>query len=166
MNVYDLTIPVFTGMLRNLSKLLERAEEQAAARKYAPEALLDARLYPDMFPLTRQVQLATDFAKGTAARLAGLEVPRWEDTERGFGELQARIRKALDYLATLAPEAFAAAEERAIELKTPAGTFNFRGDEFLLTWGLPNFYFHVTTAYNILRHNGIEIGKLDFLGKA
>ncbi|MBI4695126.1 MAG: DUF1993 domain-containing protein [Gammaproteobacteria bacterium] len=166
MNVYDLTIPVFTGMLRNLSKLLERAEEQAASRKFAPEALLDARLYPDMFPLTRQVQLATDFAKGTAARLAAQDVPKWDDTERGFAELQARISKALDYLATIAPAAFDDAESRAIELKTPAGTFHFRGDEFLLTWGLPNFYFHVTTAYNILRHNGIEIGKLDFLGKA
>lgn len=164
MNLYDQTVPAFTRMLNNLSSLLDKAQAHADAAKYDMSALLNARLFPDMFTLTRQVQLATDFAKGCCARLAGQDVPRWEDTEKTLPELQARLRKALDYLAGFTPAQFDGAGTRAIELKTPAGVFNFTGDSFVLTWALPNFYFHVTTAYNLLRHNGVPVGKLDFIG--
>ena len=110
------------------------------------------------------MQLATDFAKGSCARLAGLEVPRWEDTETTLDEITARITRAQDFLASLRSEQFEQAAARRIELKTPAGDFSFAGEDFLQQWGLPNFYFHAATAYNLLRHNGVPIGKLDFLG--
>ncbi|HMM76453.1 MAG TPA: DUF1993 domain-containing protein [Gammaproteobacteria bacterium] len=165
MTLYEQTVPVFTRMLDNLSAMLDKAQAHAAAAKYEVAVLLEARLFPDMFPLTRQVQLATDFAKGCCARLVGQEVPRWEDTEKTLPELQARLRKTLDYLAGFLPAQFDDAATRAIELKTPAGSFHFTGDSFVQTWALPNFYFHVTTAYNLLRHNGVPVGKLDFLGK-
>jgi hypothetical protein len=164
MTLYDQTVPAFTRMLVNLSTLLDKAQAHAEASKYDPAALLGARLFPDMFTLTRQVQLATDFAKGACARLAGQEVPRWEDVETTVPELQARIRKALDYLAGMPRAAFDDAAGRAIELKTPAGNFQFNGASFVQQWALPNFYFHVATAYNLLRHNGVPVGKLDFLG--
>lgn len=165
MTLYEQTVPVFTRMLDNLSAMLDKAQAHAAAAKYEVAVLLEARLFPDMFPLTRQVQLATDFAKGCCARLVGQEVPRWEDTEKTLPELQARLRKTLDYLAGFLPAQFDDAATRAIELKTPAGSFHFTGDSFVQTWALPNFYFHVATAYNLLRHNGVPVGKLDFLGK-
>ncbi|MGE3772575.1 MAG: DUF1993 family protein [Gammaproteobacteria bacterium] len=165
MTLYEQTVPVFTRMLNNLSALLDKAQAHADAAKYDVAALLDARLFPDMFTLTRQVQLATDFAKGCCARLVGQEVPRWEDTEKTLPELKARLRKALDYLDGFLPAQFDEAPTRAIELKTPVGTFHFTGDSFVQIWALPNFYFHVTTAYNLLRHNGVPVGKLDFLGK-
>lgn len=165
MTLYEQTVPVFTRMLGNLSTLLDKAQAHAESAKYDIAAVLNARLFPDMFTLTRQVQLATDFAKGCCARLAGHEVPRWEDTETTLPELQARLRKAIDYLAGFAPTQFEQAATRAIELKTPVGTFHFTGDSFVQTWALPNFYFHVTTAYNLLRHNGVPVGKLDFIGK-
>lgn len=165
MTLYEQTVPVFTRMLNNLSTLLDKAQAHAEASKYEVGVLLDARLFPDMFTLTRQVQLATDFAKGACARLAGQEVPRWEDSEKTLPELRARLKKALDYLAGFTPAHFDAAPTRAIELKTPVGTFHFTGDSFVQTWALPNFYFHVTTAYNLLRHNGVPVGKLDFIGK-
>ena len=165
MNLYDQTVPVFTRMLGNLATLLDKAQAHAEASKYDASALLTARLFPDMFTLTRQVQLATDFAKGACARLAGQEVPRWEDVETTVPELQARIRKALDFLSGIPRAAFDAAPTRAIELKTPAGNFQFDGESFVQQWALPNFFFHVTTAYNLLRHNGVPIGKLDFLGQ-
>lgn len=164
MNLYDQTVPVFTRMLNNLASLLDKAEAHAAASKYDMAALLEARLFPDMFTLMRQVQLATDFAKGCCARLAGQEVPRWEDSEKTLPELKARLQKALDYLAGYSPAQFEGAPTRAIELKTPVGSFHFTGDSFVQTWALPNFYFHVTTAYNLLRHNGVPVGKLDFIG--
>ncbi len=164
MNLYEQTVPVFTRMLNNLSGLLDKAETHAEASKYDAAVLLEARFFPDMFTLTRQVQLATDFAKGGCARLAGQEVPRWEDTEKTLPELRARLRKTQGYLAGFTPAQFDAAPTRAIELKTPAGTFRFTGDSFVQTWALPNFYFHVTTAYNLLRHNGVPVGKLDFIG--
>ncbi len=165
MTLFEQTVPVFARMLNNLSALLDKAQVHAEGAKYDVSALLSARLFPDMFPLTRQVQLATDFAKGCCARLVGQEVPRWEDTETTAPELQARLRKTLDYLAGFTPAQFADAAGRAIELKTPVGTFHFTGDSFVQTWALPNFYFHVTTAYNLLRHNGVPVGKLDFVGK-
>lgn len=164
-DVYDQLVPVMHRMLTNLSGILQKADSYAQARKIEPNALLQARLYPDMFPLTRQVQLATDFAKGAAARLSGSEVPKWEDTEQTFAELQARIQRGRDYLGSFRRESFAGAEERAIEIKVPSRTLKFTGKEYLLSFALPNFYFHVTMAYAILRHNGLEIGKLDFLGE-
>ncbi len=164
MTLYEQTVPAFTRMLGNLAALLDKAQAHAEASRYDVSALLGARLFPDMFTLTRQVQLATDFAKGACARLAGQEVPRWEDTEVSVPELRARIRKALDYLASMPPAAFEGAAARAIELKTPAGNFQFNGESFVQQWALPNFYFHAATAYNLLRHNGVPVGKLDFLG--
>jgi hypothetical protein len=164
MTLYEHTVPVFSRMLGNLEALLDKAAAHAEASKYDVGALLSARLFPDMFTLTRQVQLATDFAKGACARLAGLEVPRWEDTETTLAELKARLARTRDFLASVPPARFDGAATRAIELKTPAGNFHFDGERFVQQWALPNFYFHVTTAYNILRHNGVEIGKGDFMG--
>jgi hypothetical protein len=164
MNLYVWSVPVFARGLSNLATLLAKSSAHAQQSRYDVGALLGARLFPDMFPLIRQVQLATDFAKGSCARLAGLEVPRWEDTETTLDEITARITRAQDFLASLRPEQFEQAATRRIELKTPAGDFSFAGDAFLQQWGLPNFYFHATTVYNLLRHNGVPIGKLDFLG--
>jgi uncharacterized protein len=163
-DVYDQIVPVMHRMLTNLSTIVQKAETYAQARSIDPNALLQARLYPDMFNLIRQVQLATDFAKGAAARLSGTEVPKWEDTEQTFAELQARIQRGRDYLDGFTRESFAGAEQRSIEIKLPSRTLKFTGQEYLLSFALPNFYFHVTMAYAILRHNGLEIGKLDFMG--
>ena len=164
MSIYDQVVTGFSRSLQNLAVVLDKADQHAKANKYEMATLLDARLYPDMFPCKRQIQLATDFAKGSAGRLAGVEVPTWEDTENTCEELHARLKKAMAFLATLQPEQFADAATRAIEIKTPVGVFNFTGSTFVLQWAVPNFYFHVTTAYNVLRHNGVPIGKLDFLG--
>ncbi len=161
---FNQVITGFSQSLQGLSALLQKAAAHAEANKFDLANVLAARLYPDMFACARQIQLATDFAKGAAARLSGTEPPKWEDTEVTADELQARIRKALDYLATFKAEQFAAAETRAIEIKTPAGAFNFTGESFLTRWAVPNFYFHYTTAYNLLRHSGVPIGKFDFLG--
>ncbi len=164
MSIYDQVVTGFSRSLQNLAAMLDKADQHAKANKYESAALLDARLYPDMFPCKRQIQLVTDFAKGSAGRLAGVEVPKWEDTENTCAELQVRLNKAMTFLATLKPEQFADAPTRAIEIKTPVGAFNFTGDRFLLEWAVPNFYFHMATAYNLLRHNGVPIGKFDFLG--
>lgn len=163
--IYDQVIVGFRHSLLSLSAILTKAQQHAEANKTDLGAILGARLYPDMFTCTRQIQLATDFAKGAAGRLAGVDVPKWDDTETTHDELQARINKALDFLATLKPEQFVEAETRAIELKLPVGAFNFTGKDFLLHWAVPNFYFHCTTAYNLFRHNGVPVGKFDFLGK-
>lgn len=164
--IHDQTVSAFSHALRALSGLLAQANKHAAAHNYDVANLLSARLFPDMFALTRQIQLATDFAKGGAARLAGVEVPKWEDREVTIEELEARIRKALEFLASLPPAAFDGAEDRTIEINTPAGKLSFNGRDFLLQWAIPNFYFHCTTAYNLLRHNGVPVGKFDFLGRA
>ena len=165
MTLHEQTVPTFCRMLRSLSALLETARKHAEASGYDVSALLAARLFPDMFTLTRQVQLATDFAKGACARLAGEPVPRWEDTESSLDDVQARIGRALAYVEGFAPARFEGSDQRTIELKTPGGDFRFLGRDFVHEWALPNFYFHVTTAYNLLRHNGVPVGKLDFLGK-
>ena len=165
MTLHEQTVPTFQRMLRNLSDLLETARKHAEASGYDVSALLASRLFPDMFTLTRQVQLATDFAKGACARLAGEPVPRWEDTESSLDDVQARVARALAYVEGFAPGRFEGAEERLIELKTPGGDFRFLGRDFVHEWALPNFYFHVATVYNLLRHNGVPVGKLDFLGK-
>ena len=154
----------FTATLRNLSAILDKAEAHAAARKIDPAALTAFRLYPDMFPLTRQVQIACDTAKGAVARLAGLEIPTHEDTEQSFAELKARIAKALDFIASVNAEKLEGADEREVTLRQRGQEVRMSGLQYLLAHAQPNFYFHVATAYNILRHNGVEIGKRDFLG--
>ena len=161
---YDLLIPIFTRMLPNLKAILEKAQEDAEARKIDPQVFLQARLAPDMFALARQVQITTDQVKGGLARLAGAEVPKWDDNEKTFGELCARVDKALDYTKTFEPAQFDGAETRDIELKFPQATLTFKGRDYLLNFVLPNFYFHLTAAYAILRHNGVPLGKRDFVG--
>jgi len=165
LSIYDASIPVLMRGLTNLSAILTKAEASAEARKIDPAVLLASRLAPDMFPLSRQVQIVSDGAKGGAARLAGVEAPSFPDTETTFAELQERITKTVAYLDSLKAEQFDGAESREIVLKTPNGDFSFTGRSFLLTFVLPNSFFHVTTAYNILRHNGVDLGKFDYLGR-
>lgn len=162
--IYDQVVSVFSEMLLNLDKVLAKAEADAEARKIDPGVFINARLAPDMFPLLRQVQIMTDQAKGGASRLAGLEPPKWADEEKTFGDLHDRIAKTIAHLESFEPGQFDGAETRAIELKFPNGTFNFTGKDYFLKFVVPNFYFHYTTAYGILRHNGVQIGKRDFLG--
>ena len=159
-----LTIDIFTHVLGNLSAILEKGTALAAAKKFDSAVLVTSRLAPDMLPLARQVQIACDTAKKGAARLAGVEAPPFEDNEKTIEELRTRIAKTIDYLKTLPASAFEGAEER--DIKVPAGerTLEFKGLAYVQRWILPNLFFHVTTAYNILRHNGVEIGKRDFLG--
>ena len=162
--MFDSSIPVFTQFLKALSAILKKAEAYCEAKKIDSDALLTARLFPDMFPLRRQVQLACDFAKGAGARLAGIPVPSFPDEEKTFAELQARIAKTLDFLHTLKKEQFADAAARTVTLKIGGQDMSFPGATYLRHFALANFYFHLTTAYDILRHNGLEIGKRDFMG--
>ena len=164
LSMFHASVPVFTRQLANLSAILHKAEAHAEARKIDPAVFINARLAPDMFSLSRQVQSATDSAKGCGARLAGAEVPRYEDTETTFPELQARVAKTIAFLQSLSPELIDGSEERAIVLKLRGQETKFTGQYYLLNFALPNFFFHAVTAYDILRHNGVEIGKQDFLG--
>ena len=164
-SLYDASIPVFTQMLTALSDVLKKAEAHASAKNIDPNALLQARLFPDMFPLVRQVQIAVDFAKGVSSRLAEIEVPKYEDTETTFAELQALLTKVLGYIGEIKPEQINGQE--GIEIVTRPGTpkeKRFSGQSYLLTYGLPQFFFHDTTAYALLRHNGVEVGKRDYMG--
>lgn len=163
--IYTASIPVFKQMLGGLSQVLAKAEAHATAKNIDPNALLQARLSPDMFPLLRQVQVATDFAKSVSARLAGVEVPKLDDNEHSFADLQARIATVLAFIEGLAPQKFDEAATR--EVVSQAGTpkeKRFSGTSYLFNYGLPHFFFHTTTAYNILRHNGVEVGKKDYIG--
>lgn len=162
--MYSLSVPVFRKSLTCLSAILDKAAAYAQERRIDPAALLDARLYPDMLTLTRQVQLATDFAKSTA-RLAGEPPPKFDDVEVGFDQLKARINRTIALLDGFGPSKIDGSEDREIEIKSPTRTLRFSGLEFLTQFALPNFFFHVTTAYAILRHNGLPIGKEDFLGR-
>lgn len=164
--MYEASVPVLSHFLRGLSGILKKAEAHCAARKIDPDAILQARLFPDMFAFTRQVQLATDFAKGAGARLAGLPVPSFPDEEKTFAELQARIARTLDFLGTLRKEQFADAATRTIVIKVAGNEMSFPGGEYFMGYAVPNFYFHLATAYDILRHNGVELGKRDFMGRA
>ena len=164
-SMYSLSIPIFQKYLTNLSAILDKAAAHAQERKIDPAALLDARLYPDMLPFTRQVQLSTDFAKSVATRLAGEAPPKFDDVEVGFAQLKERIARTLALLDSVEPNRIDGSEERAIELKGATRTLRFTGLDFLANFALPNFFFHVTTAYAILRHNGVPIGKDDFLGR-
>jgi len=164
LSMYQACVPVFTQGLGSLSAILDKAAAHAAAAKIEPAALLQARLFPDMFPLLRQVQVAADFAKGTTARLAGAEPPRFEDTETGFDDLKARLGRTLDYVKGFRPEDIDGSEEREITVPIRGESMTFRGQVYLLNLALPNFWFHAATAYGILRHNGVELGKRDFIG--
>ena len=163
--IYTASIPVFKQMLGGLSGVLAKAEAHAAAKNIDPNALLQARLFPDMFPLLRQVQVASDFAKSVSARLAGVDVPKLEDKEQTFADLQARIATVLEFTGGLDAALFDEAATR--EIVTQAGTpkeKRFTGESYLFNYGLPHFFFHTTTAYALLRHNGVEVGKKDYIG--
>jgi hypothetical protein len=163
--MYTASVPVFRQVLGSLAAILEKAESHADLKKIEPDALLQARLFPDMFPLLRQVQVATDFAKGTVARLGGVEVPRYEDSETDFAGLQARIAKVLAFIDSVSREDIEAGDVRQITIGSGDKQRQFDGGQtYLLHYSLPHFYFHATTAYAILRHNGVEIGKKDFIG--
>jgi hypothetical protein len=164
LSMYTASVPVFRQVLGSLAAILEKAEAHADLKKIEPEALLQARLFPDMFPLLRQVQVAADFAKGTVARLGGVEVPRYDDVESDFAGLRARIAKTLAFIDSVPREAIEAGLDRDVTVGTGANQRQFKGQPYLLHYALPNFYFHATTAYDILRHNGVEIGKKDFIG--
>jgi len=163
--MYNSSVPVFKQLLNSLSAILIKAEALAIEKKFEPKVLLDARLFPDMFPLSRQVQIATDFAMSVSARLAGVEVPAYDNNDQSFTELQDRISKALMFIENLTPAQFENSEAREIILRpgTPKEK-TLLGHTYLSNYGLPQFFFHVTTAYGILRHNGLEVGKGDFMG--
>jgi len=164
-SMYNASVPVFKQMLNSMSKVLTKAEEHAKEKKIDPAVFLQARLYPDMFPLIRQVQIAADFAKGISARLANGDVPVYEDNEQSFAELQTRISTTLKFIESLPQAQFDGAENREIILRpgTPKEK-KLTGLTYLLSYGLPQFFFHTTTTYAILRHNGVAIGKGDFMG--
>ena len=163
-SMHALSIDIFTQVLGNLSGILEKGAAHATARKFDSTVLVVSRLAPDMLPLSKQIQIACDIAKNSAARLAGVEPPRFEDNEKTIEELRARIAKTVEYLKSIPAGALEGSEER--DIKVPAGerTLEFKGLAFVQRWAIPNVFFHVTTAYNILRHNGVDIGKRDFLG--
>lgn len=165
-SMYAMSVDVFTRMLGNLSAFLEKGVAHAKQRKFEPAVLLTSRLAPDMHPLTRQVQIACDIAKNSVARLAAQEPPRFPDTETSFEELHARIARTLDYLKSIPASALEGAETRDIRLPSGERTLEFKGLDFLQHWAIPNEFFHVTMSYAILRHNGVELGKRDFLGGA
>jgi hypothetical protein len=163
-SMYQASAPRFARMLRNLSAILAKAQAHVEAKKLDAAALTAYRLYPDMFPLTRQVQIACDQAKGAVARLAGVEPPKHEDTEQSFADLQARIARTLDFIGSVKAAQIDGSETREIVLKLRSGELRLPGLDYLFSHAYPNFFFHVTTAYNILRHNGVELGKKDFVG--
>jgi len=163
-SIYDLSIPPLTLGLTNLSALLDKATAFATTKKIDPKVLIETRVIADMFPLRQQVQIACDTAKGAAARLAGVDVPKHEDTETTIAELKARIGKTLDFIGSIKPAQLADAETREVVLKFPNSTLKFSGTDYLRKFVLPNFYFHLTVAYALLRGNGVDIGKQDFLG--
>ena len=163
-SMYQASAPRFVNILKNLSAILDKAQAYADARKVDPTVLTSSRLYPDMFTLARQVQTACDTAKGAVARLAGIEIPKYEDTEQTLADLKARIAKTIDFIGTVKAAQIEGSEDKSIVLKIRGQDVNYTGMQYLLGFAHPNFYFHVTTAYDILRHNGVEIGKRDYIG--
>ena len=163
-SMYQASIPQFSKMLTNLSYILKKGEEFASAKSLDSKALVEGRLAPDMFPLTKQVQIACDQVKNGMARIAGVEPPKFEDDEASFADLQERIAKTITFTNNLRPEQINGTEAKEIKFSIKEWKFEFVGEQYLLTWIIPNFYFHVTTAYDILRHQGVEIGKTDYLG--
>jgi len=164
LTMYQASIPSFLRMLGNLSTILDKAAAHAEAKKIDPSIFINARLTPDMFPLSRQVQIATDMVKGCAARLAGIEVPSYEDKESTFAELQARIAKTTAFLDSVSAAQIDGSEERPITVKFGSRELNFLGQAYLFDFVIPNFHFHLTTTYALLRHHGVEIGKKDYTG--
>ena len=162
--MYQASAPRFANTLRNLSAILDKARVHAEARKIDELVLSSSRLYPDMFALARQVQIACDTAKGAVARLAGVEIPKHEDTEKTFGELKERIAKTLAFIDGFKPAQLDGTEDKTIEIKLGPTQAKWQGMQYLLGFACPNFYFHVATAYGILRHNGVELAKRDFIG--
>ncbi len=163
-SMYQASVPAFVQMLSSLAAILDKAEAYAAERKIDPAVLLGWRLAPDMFALARQVQIATDHAKGCCARLAGVEVPKYADDETTFADLRARIARTIDFVRSFEPSDIDGSEDRGITITAGGRELRFKGQQYLVNFVLPNFYFHVTTAYNILRHCGLPIGKRDFMG--
>jgi hypothetical protein len=166
LSMYQASVVAFTRQLNNLAAILEKAAAHADAKKIDPKVLINSRLFPDMFPLVRQVQIATDTARAGAARLAAVDVPAQEDNETTFAELVTRVRKTISYLETLKAEKFEGSEDRTVTWQTRSSTKTMQGMPYLQNHLLPNLYFHITTTYNILRHSGVELGKMDFLGKS
>jgi uncharacterized protein len=164
LSMHALTAPALTRMLTNLLAWLDKAQAHAEARKFPADNYLALRLAPDMLPFTRQVQIACDGAKGCMARLAGVEVPKWDDTESSFDEVRARVRRTIDYVASFSPAQIDGSETREIVVPSRNGEMRFAGADYLRHFVLPNFYFHATTTYALLRHAGVDIGKRDYLG--
>jgi hypothetical protein len=165
LSMYQASVPVFVQVLTALSKVLDKAEAHAAAKKIDPAVLLGCRLAPDMYPLTRQVQTVCDMAKGGSARLAGIEVPSWPDHENTFAGLKDRIRKTLDFVQSFKPAQIDGSEAREVTMKLGGNPVTFKGQAYLVHFVMPNLYFHAAAAYAILRHNGVELGKRDFMGQ-
>ncbi len=163
--MYAASSPRFVHMLNNLSALLDKAQAHIDAKKLDPAALTTARLFPDMFHFARQIQVSCDVAKGAVARLGGVEVPKYEDTEQTIAELKARIAKTIAFINTVKPEQIDGSADKDITLKLGKQDYTFKGMQYLLNFAHPNFYFHATSAYNILRHNGVELIKKDFNGE-
>jgi hypothetical protein len=163
-SMYSASAPVFKQVLNSLSAIIDKAEAHAVEKKIEPAALLQARLFPDMFAFVRQVQVAADFAKGACARLAGVEVPKYEDNEQSFADLKARIAKTVAFIDSVPQDGIEASAQRDITTGTGEKAKQWKGQTYLMHYALPHFFFHATTAYDILRHNGIEIGKKDFIG--
>jgi hypothetical protein len=165
LTMHNASAPVFVQLLNALIGILDKAEAHVAARKIEPQAILSARLFPDMFTFTRQVQLTSDFAKGAVARLAGVDVPAFPDTEVTFAELKARLKRTIDFIQSIKPDAFANAETRDVTIRIAGNPVTFKGQPYLVHFALPNFYFHLTSAYAILRQSGVDLGKRDFVGQ-
>ena len=163
-SMYQASIPQFTKMLTNLSNILKKGEAFAGAKGLDSKVLAEGQLASDMFPLTKQVQIACDLVKNGMARIAGVEPPKFEDDEVSLADLQERIAKTITFANNLKPEQIDGTEAKEIKFSIKEWSFEFVGEQYVLTWIIPNFYFHVTTAYNILRHNGVELGKADYLG--
>lgn len=164
LSMYQASIPVLIRGFNNLSVILEKAAAYAEAKKIDPSVLINARLAPDMYPLSTQIQIASDVAKGCAARLAGIDVPSYADTEVSFPELQERIARTVAFLQSVSAGQIDGSEEKPITIKMAQKDIEFKGQSYLLSFVIPNFYFHMSMAYAILRHNGLEIGKRDFVG--
>jgi hypothetical protein len=164
LSMYEASVPQFKKMLSNLSVILKKAEDHASQKNIDHDVLINARLFPDMFALVKQVQIASDQVKNGLARLADIEIPKFEDNEKTFSDLEDRIAKTIHFLDQIKPEQLEGSAQKEIKFSIKEWSFEFVGDQYLFAWIIPNFYFHITTAYNILRHNGIEIGKADYLG--
>ena len=163
-SMYQASVPQLKKMLVNLTTILTKAEEHVAVKRIDGKVLVEARLFPDMFPLAKQVQIACDQVKFGLARLAGVEAPKFDDTESTLAQLKERIAKTVAFMDSIKPEQIDGTEAKEIKFSIKEWSFEFVGEQYVLTWIIPNFYFHITTTYNILRHNGVELGKADYLG--